>query len=76
MSPVIAIDEGPSRSATALICTPLSSLATAAEWRNVWTPTFDIPAFAAAIWIVRRILRGSTGARLFTARPPAVTLPG
>src|SRR5258708_19010125 len=47
MSPVIAIDKCPSRSATALICTPASSHATAAECNSVWTPTSDMAAFAA-----------------------------
>jgi hypothetical protein len=35
----MAIDECPSRSATALMCIPDSNRATAAECRNVCTPT-------------------------------------
>jgi hypothetical protein len=61
MSPVIAIDECPNRSATALMCTPDSSHATAAEWRSVCTTMPSSPAFLAASSIVRRMLRGSTG---------------
>src|ERR1700730_14655346 len=61
MSPVMAIEEWPKRSATALMCTPDSSHATEALCRRVCTPTPFIPAFFAAIWIVRSMLRGSTG---------------
>src|ERR1700737_767679 len=42
-SPVIAIEECPSKSATALIWTPASSHATAAECRRVCTPTSSMP---------------------------------
>jgi hypothetical protein len=43
-SPVIAMELCPSRSATALICTPASSQPTAAECRRVCTPTSPTPA--------------------------------
>src|SRR5215217_2009578 len=61
MSPVMLMDECPSKSDTALMCTPESNHAVAAEWRNVWTPTLPRPAFCAANSTVRRMLRGSTG---------------
>ena len=55
------IDECPRRSATALICTPDSSHATAAEWRNVSTPTPLTFAARDATSMTRSKLRGSTG---------------
>jgi len=55
-SPVIAMDAWPSRSAAALICTPDSNHATAAEWRSECAPTSAIFAFAAAVSTVRRRL--------------------
>jgi hypothetical protein len=45
----IATDERPNRSATALMCTPDSSQATAAVCRNVCTPMPGMPALCAAI---------------------------
>mgnify|MGYP003710125029 CR=1 FL=1 len=57
----MAIDECPSRSATALICTPDSSHATAAECLSVCTPTPSTLAAFAATSITRSRLRGSTG---------------
>jgi hypothetical protein len=61
MSPVTAMDEWPSRSATALIWTPASSQATAALCRSVCRSTPSTPALAAATSTTRRKLRGSTG---------------
>jgi hypothetical protein len=52
-SPVIATEECPSRSATALMCTPDSSHATAAECRSVCTPTPSAPTVWAAASITR-----------------------
>ncbi len=37
-SPVMLMDECPSRSDTAFMWTPDSSQPVATEWRNVWTP--------------------------------------
>src|SRR5271166_7171387 len=56
----IAMDECPSMSATALICTPASSQPTAADCRRVCTPTPATPAASAASSMTRRKLRGST----------------
>ena len=44
----MAIDECPSKSATALICTPASSQTTGAECRRVWTPTPSTPGSTSA----------------------------
>jgi Phage capsid family len=60
-SPVIATEECPSRSATALMCTPASSHATAALCRKVCTPTPSTPAVFAAVLSTRSRLCGSTG---------------
>ena len=63
-SPVMAMEEWPSRSATALMCPPDSSRETAAEWRRVCTPTpstfaaldaNDVPVHAVA-QLVRELL--------------------
>jgi len=43
MSPVMLMELCPRRSATALMCTPLSSQPTATEWRSVCTPTPSMP---------------------------------
>ena len=59
--PLMLIEECPSRSATALICTPDSSHATAALCRSVCTPMSSIPAERAAVSTTRSGLRGSTG---------------
>ena len=40
------------------MCTPAYSQATAALWRRVCTPTSMMPAFCAAILIVRKAFRG------------------
>src|SRR6476646_2969699 len=61
-SPVTEIEACPSRSATALMCTPDSSQDTAALCRSVCTPTPSAPAVLAAPSITRRKLRGSTAA--------------
>ena len=60
-SPVIEMELCPSRSATALICTPDSSQPKAAECRRVCAPTPSTPAALAATSMTRRKLRGSTG---------------
>ena len=74
VSPVTLIELCPSRSATALICTPDSSHATAEECRSVCTPIPSTPAFAAAISTARSRLRGSTGPpnSVVNTRPPSV----
>lgn len=55
----------PSRSATALRCTPDSSQATAAECRSVCSPTCSTPAASAATsitqWRIHRKIRSSSG---------------
>jgi hypothetical protein len=55
-SPVMATLECPSRSATALMCTPDSSHATAAECRSVWAPTPSTPAAFAAVSMTHKKL--------------------
>ena len=55
----MAIDECTSGSATALMCTPDSNHATAAEWRNVCTPTPSTFAALDASSITRSRFRGS-----------------
>jgi hypothetical protein len=70
MSPVMPMLLCPSRSATALMCTPASSHATAPLWRRVCTPTSSTPAtnltlFAPAI---SAITLGLLGPRLLAPR--------